>query len=57
LLRRTGAAVTDVAALIEVHHPDLLFMQEATEEIEALPCAIGGHGLARTLVYSVGERP
>ena len=43
LLRRTGAAVTDVAALIEVHHPDLLFMQEATEEIEALPSAIGGH--------------
>jgi len=42
LLRKTGAAVRDVAALIELHHPDLLFMQEATEEIEALPSAIGG---------------
>jgi len=43
LLRRSGASVKDVAALIAAHHPDLLFMQEATEEIEALPSVIGGH--------------
>jgi endonuclease/exonuclease/phosphatase (EEP) superfamily protein YafD len=43
LLRRTGAAVTDVVALIKAHQPDLLFMQEATEEIEALSPAVGGH--------------
>jgi endonuclease/exonuclease/phosphatase (EEP) superfamily protein YafD len=42
LLCRTGAAVTDVVALIKAHHPDLLFMQEATEEIETLPSAFGG---------------
>jgi endonuclease/exonuclease/phosphatase (EEP) superfamily protein YafD len=49
LLRRTGAAVKDVAALIEAHHPDLLFMQEATEEIETLRSAVGGHLLHQHL--------
>lgn len=43
LLRRTGAAVKDVAALIEQYHPDLLLMQEATEELAALPEIVGGH--------------
>src|ERR1051325_5347084 len=43
LLRRTGAAVEDVAALINREHPDLLLMQEATLEMEALPQRVGGH--------------
>jgi endonuclease/exonuclease/phosphatase (EEP) superfamily protein YafD len=43
LLRRTGAAVEDVAALIQQEKPDLLLMQEATEEIETLPHLVGGH--------------
>lgn len=43
LLRRTGAAVRDVAALIERERPDLLLMQEATVEIDALPQLAAGH--------------
>ena len=43
LLRRTGAAVEDVARLIEREEPDLLLMQEATAEMEALPRLAGGH--------------
>ena len=43
LLRRIGAAVNDVAALIERHHPDLLLMQEATEEVAVLPGIVGGY--------------
>ena len=43
LLRLTGATVQDVAALIEGYHPDLLLMQEATEEVAALPTIVGGH--------------
>ena len=43
LLRRTGAAVEDVAALVERFHPDLLLMQEATEELAALPATVGGY--------------
>ena len=43
LLRRTGAAVEDVAALVAREHPDVLLMQEATREIEALPSMIDGH--------------
>jgi endonuclease/exonuclease/phosphatase (EEP) superfamily protein YafD len=43
LLRRTGAAVKDVAALIERYHPDLLLMQEATEEVATLPTIVGGY--------------
>ena len=42
LLRLTGAGVNDVAALIERHHPDLLLLQEATVELEALPAIVGG---------------
>jgi endonuclease/exonuclease/phosphatase (EEP) superfamily protein YafD len=43
LLRRTGAAVEDVARLIEREAPDLLLMQEATAEMDALPDLAGGH--------------
>ena len=43
LLRRVGAGVDDVARLVRSHHPDLLFLQEATEEIVALPSLVGGH--------------
>ena len=42
LLRLTGAGVEDVAALIEQHRPDLLLLQEATEELTELPARVGG---------------
>ena len=42
LLRLTGARVEDVAALIEQHRPDLLLLQEATEELSELPARVGG---------------
>jgi endonuclease/exonuclease/phosphatase family metal-dependent hydrolase len=43
LLRLTGAGVEDVAALVERHHPDLLFLQEATKEMADLPALVGGY--------------
>ena len=43
LLRRVGAEAEHVAALIAREHPDLVLMQEATREIEALPKLAGGH--------------
>jgi endonuclease/exonuclease/phosphatase family metal-dependent hydrolase len=43
LLRRVGACVEDIARLVRSHHPDLLFLQEATEEVAALPALVGGH--------------
>lgn len=43
LLRLVGAGVPDVAALIKRHHPDILLMQEATEELQGLPAVVGGH--------------
>ncbi|UMY15747.1 endonuclease/exonuclease/phosphatase family protein [Methylobacterium organophilum] len=42
LLRRTGAAVECLVELIERETPDLVLMQEATEEIAALPEKVGG---------------
>lgn len=42
LLRRTGAAVADLVALIEQEQPDLLLMQEATRGIAALRERVGG---------------
>ncbi len=43
LLRLIGAAVEDVALLVEEHRPDLLLLQEATKEMENLPNLVGGH--------------
>jgi len=43
LLRRVGADVEDVAKLVRHEHPDLFLLQEATEEINALPSLVGGH--------------
>jgi endonuclease/exonuclease/phosphatase family metal-dependent hydrolase len=43
LLRRVGAAAEDVAKLVQAHHPDLLLLQECTEEIISLPSLVGGH--------------
>lgn len=43
LLRRVGAGVDDVAELVRRNQPDLLLLQEATEEISALPGLVGGH--------------
>jgi endonuclease/exonuclease/phosphatase family metal-dependent hydrolase len=42
LLRRVGAGVEDVARLVHSAHPDLLLLQEATEEIMDLPSLVGG---------------
>lgn len=42
LLRRTGANVAGIAALIEHERPDLVLMQEATKDIEGLAAKIGG---------------
>ena len=42
LLRRTGASIDDVIALINDQQPDLMLMQEATREIDHLPERIGG---------------
>lgn len=42
LLRLKGAKLHDVLALIDREQPDLLLMQEATDEIDRLPDAIGG---------------
>ena len=43
LLRRVGASVDDVARLVKSHHPDLLLLQECTEDITSLPSLVGGH--------------
>lgn len=43
LLRLEGAAVDDVAALLERERPDLLLMQEATQHLDTLPTRVPGH--------------
>ncbi len=43
LLRTIGASLDDVLRLIERQQPELLLMQEATREIDALPTRLGGH--------------
>lgn len=42
LLHRKGAALTEVARLIEQERPDALLMQEATPVFENLPHFVGG---------------
>jgi len=42
LLRLSGARGKDVASLIERHCPDLVLLQEATEDLAELPTLIGG---------------
>jgi endonuclease/exonuclease/phosphatase (EEP) superfamily protein YafD len=42
LLRLTGARVGDVVRLAKHEHPDLLLMQEATRDIDALADYLGG---------------
>lgn len=43
LLRLEGAAVGDVAALLERERPDVLLMQEATQHLDTLPQRVPGH--------------
>jgi endonuclease/exonuclease/phosphatase (EEP) superfamily protein YafD len=43
LLRLIGAAVEDVASLIQREKPDLLLLQEATKAMDALPLLAHGH--------------
>ena len=42
LLRLTGASLNDVVRLIRREHPDLLLMQEATQEMDGLTNHVGG---------------
>ena len=43
LLRLTGATVEEIVRLVEAERPDLLLLQEATHDIDALPGRLGGH--------------
>ena len=43
LLRTVGASIDDVIRLIRAERPDLLLMQEATNEIDHLAERLGGH--------------
>ncbi len=65
LLRLTGATVTEVVELIRRERPDVLLMQETTQDIDSLPDIVGGdysrvplpgrvHGLA---VWMPGPLP
>ena len=68
LLRLTGATLTDVVDLIGRENPDILLMQEATHDIDALPQRVGGgyarvplpgrvHGLAVWMPGALPNRP
>ena len=43
LLRLVGATVEEIVRLVEAERPDLLLLQEATHDIDALPGRLGGH--------------
>ena len=43
LLRLEGAAVADVAELLERERPDVLLMQEVTQHMDVLPHKVPGH--------------
>ena len=49
LLIRTGAGVDDIRRLVDVHHPDLVLMQEATAAIDSLPRRLGGNYVRETM--------
>ena len=68
LLRLTGASLAEVADLVRREAPDILLMQEATHEIDALPSRVGGgyarvplpgrvHGLAVWMPGALPNRP
>jgi endonuclease/exonuclease/phosphatase (EEP) superfamily protein YafD len=42
LLRLTGASLDDIVRLIRREQPDLLLMQEATQEMDGLTTRVGG---------------
>jgi endonuclease/exonuclease/phosphatase family metal-dependent hydrolase len=42
LLRLTGASLDDIVRLIRREHPDLLLMQEVTQEMDGLAGRVGG---------------
>ena len=43
LLRLSGAAAKDVAALLERERPDVMLMQEVTQHMDILPSLVPGH--------------
>jgi endonuclease/exonuclease/phosphatase (EEP) superfamily protein YafD len=43
LLHRGGATLGEIEGLVEAERPDLLVMQEALQELDALPRRVGGH--------------
>ena len=43
LLRLSGAAAKDVAALLERERPDVMLMQEVTQHMDVLPSLVPGH--------------
>lgn len=43
LLRRSGATIDELVALMRTQKPDIVLMQEATADIDALPRLIPGH--------------
>jgi endonuclease/exonuclease/phosphatase (EEP) superfamily protein YafD len=45
LLHRSGATIDEVIQLVHRENPDLLLMQESTDQIDSLPKRIGGHYL------------
>ena len=46
---RGGAGVDEIRRLVDVHHPDLVLMQEATAAIDALPEWLGGCFVRKTM--------
>ena len=68
LLRLVGASLGEVAGLVRRERPDVLLMQEATEDIDALASVVGGeyvrsplpgrvHGLAVWVPGKLAQRP
>lgn len=43
LLHRAGATLDEIERLVQQEAPDLLLMQEATRDIDALPSRVGGY--------------